>query len=130
MVDLDFSQLPEGWALTKITEVSAINPKFSNEEISDDTDVSFIPMRAVEELTGRIDLSLKKKIYAVKKGYTSFIDDDLLFAKITPCMENGKIAIVKGLKNGIGFGSTEFHVIRIDRLLNNKYFHCCPVEIT
>jgi type I restriction enzyme S subunit len=129
-MDLDFSQLPEGWALTKITEVSAINPKFSNEGISDDTDVSFIPMRAVEELTGRIDLSLTREINEVKKGYTSFIDDDLLFAKITPCMENGKIAIVKGLKNGIGFGSTEFHVIRIAKLLNNKYFFYYVIQDT
>jgi type I restriction enzyme, S subunit len=48
----------------------------------------------------------------VKKGYTPFQREDVLFAKITPCMENGKMAVVPELHNGIGFGSTEFHVLR------------------
>jgi len=54
----------------------------------------------------------KKKIKDVIKGYTYFKDGDVLLAKITPCFENGKRAIAKDLKNGIGFGSTEFHIIR------------------
>lgn len=71
-------------------------------------------MKSVEEQTGRIDLSISKQYVQVKKGYTPFINGDVIFAKITPCMENGKIAVVDNLKNGIGFGSTEFHVIRLD----------------
>ena len=55
-------------------------------------------MRNVEELTGNINLSETREYSKVKKGYTYFQDDDLIFAKITPCMENGKIAIVTGLK--------------------------------
>jgi type I restriction enzyme, S subunit len=53
-----------------------------------------------------------RKFREVKKGYTQFQDGDVLFAKITPCMENGKMAVVPVLKNGLGFGSTEFHVLR------------------
>ena len=49
----------------------------------------------------------------VRKGYTPFTDGDILWAKITPCMQNGKSCIVEGLPNGVGFGSTEFHVLRV-----------------
>jgi type I restriction enzyme S subunit len=122
MAEMALSQLPKGWIWTTLIEVSAINPKFSGEEISEDTNVSFVPMRSVEELSGRMDLSLTKQLREVKKGYTPFINGDLLFAKITPCMENGKIAIANDLKNGLGFGSTEFHVIRLPDLFNKKFF--------
>jgi type I restriction enzyme S subunit len=57
-------------------------------------------------------LSIIKQYEEVRKGFTHFLNGDLLFAKITPCMENGKVAVVSNLKNGVGFGSTEFHVIR------------------
>lgn len=77
-------------------------------------------MKCVKELTGRIDLSNTRKLSTVKKGYTPFIESDVLFAKITPCMENGKVAIAHNLKNGIGFGSTEFHVIRPQESLLRK----------
>ena len=66
-------------------------------------------MRCVEEMTGKIDLSIVKKYAGVRRGYTNFQDGDVLFAKITPCMENGKVAIVNGLVNGVGFGSTSSH---------------------
>ena len=68
-------------------------------------------MPAVSE-EGHIDCSIIKPYSEVKKGFTYFAEDDVLFAKITPCMENGKGAIAKGLSNGIGAGSTEFHVLR------------------
>jgi type I restriction enzyme S subunit len=69
-------------------------------------------MRSVDEVTGSILTLETKKFLEVKKGYTPFIDRDVIFAKITPCMENGKAALVSGLLNGHGFGSTEFHVLR------------------
>ncbi len=69
-------------------------------------------MPAVEPETGQINVSGTRKFGAVKKGYTPFREGDVLFAKITPCMENGKMAVVPALKNGLGFGSTEFHVLR------------------
>lgn len=61
---------------------------------------------------GHMDCSTLKPYAEVKKGFTYFAEKDVLFAKITPCMENGKGAIAKGLTNGIGAGSTEFHVLR------------------
>jgi type I restriction enzyme S subunit len=69
-------------------------------------------MAAVEAITGRMDTSRLRAYGEVKKGYTPFSEGDVLFAKITPCMENGKIAVAKGLENGSGCGSTEFHVLR------------------
>lgn len=78
-----------------------------------DTAVGFIPMEAVAD--GAIgDYTVRERPLAeVSKGYTRFVDGDVLWAKITPCMQNGKIALVDGLPNGIGFGSTEFHVLRV-----------------
>ena len=69
-------------------------------------------MPRVEAGTGAIDVSQTRSLEEVKKGYTSFREGDVLFAKITPCMENGKMAVVPPLKNSLGFGSTEFHVLR------------------
>lgn len=68
-----------------------------------------------------VDLTETRKFVEVRKGFTPFRDDDIIFAKITPCMENGKIAILSGLRNGVGFGSTEFHVIRLPKELPRKY---------
>lgn len=115
-------ELPGGWMWTRLGDIGTINPKTKGENIEDDTEVTFLPMRCVEELTGCFDLSFTKRFSEVKKGYTPFTDGDLIFAKITPCMENGKIAIVQGLKNGMGFGSTEFHVIRLSKIIPGKFF--------
>ena len=114
------ADLPEGWRCAKLVEVAEINPKLSK-NISDNVEVSFLPMKAVQEETGMIDLSITKKFEEVKRGYTSFINNDIIFAKITPCMENGKIAIVENLRNSLGFGSTEFHVIRLHEPKSIKY---------
>ncbi|PIV28961.1 MAG: restriction endonuclease subunit S, partial [Candidatus Altarchaeum sp. CG03_land_8_20_14_0_80_32_618] len=96
----------------KLSELCDINP--SKKEVKDfdiDTEVTFLPMASVSK-KGKIVYREKKKIKDVIKGYTYFKDGDVLLAKITPCFENGKRAIAKDLKNGIGFGSTEFHIIR------------------
>ena len=71
-----------------------------------------MPMPAVEAKSGEIDVSKIRRFIEVKKGYTPFQKNDVLFAKITPCMENGKMAVVPELQNNLGFGSTEFHVLR------------------
>lgn len=115
-------ELPEGWLWTRLREIGGINPSFIDEQSAEDTEVTFLPMKCVEELTGKIDLSLARRLSDVKKGYTPFINGDLLFAKITPCMENGKVAVARGLRNGIGFGSTEFHVIRLPESFPRDFF--------
>ena len=114
------SLLPKGWVWTKLGEIAEINPKLPMTAIQDNLTASFLPMKAVEEKTGRIDLSITKIFRDVKKGYTPFTNGDIIFAKITPCMENGKIAIVNNLTNGVGFGSTEFHVIRLGDPIEKK----------
>jgi type I restriction enzyme S subunit len=80
-------------------------------------------MPAVEAENGAIDVSFSRPFKEVKKGYTGFLEQDVLFAKITPCMENGKMAVVPKLINDIGFGSTEFHVIRARTGLSPKYIY-------
>ena len=111
------------WKNIPLREVTIINPR-PNKEIDDETLVSFIPMRCVEELSGHFSTDGNRKAGEVRKGYTSFKDGDVLFAKVTPCMENGKGAVMKGLTNGVGFGSTEFFVLRPTEALDANYlFH-------
>lgn len=95
--------------MAKLKEVCIINPKSPG--FPDDLKVSFVPMPKVGE-NGEFNPSDVKEYREVKKGFTYFQNGDVLFAKITPCMENGKGAIANGMKNGVGFGSTEFHVLR------------------
>lgn len=94
-----------------------LNPtKDEISKIDDATKVSFVEMANLHE-NGYISKMVDRPLEIVrKKGYTYFAENDIIIAKITPCMENGKCAIAKGLTNGIGFGSTEYHVIRT----NNK----------
>ena len=101
-----------GWGLQKIGDICEINPKKAKElKLHSELKISFVPMPAVSEY-GNIDATEIKTYEEVKSGFTYFAENDVLFAKITPCMENGKGCIARGLCNGIGFGSTEFHVIR------------------
>ena len=93
----------------RIIDVCDINPK--TQAIDDSIEVSFVAMSDVSE-DGKINTGIIRQYREVKKGFTCFREGDVLFAKITPCMENGKGALALGLKNGIGCGSTEFHVLR------------------
>lgn len=111
-----------GWGLIALGTVCCINPKKSEDKrLGIGVRLSFVPMPAVTE-TGEIDVSAIKTYEEVKTGFTYFAENDVLFAKITPCMENGKGAIAKGLYNGIGFGSTEFHVLRPVSGKTNPYW--------
>ena len=107
-----------------IAEVCLINPRISPSMASaKDRDVDFIAMANLGE-DGRITPNGTKKLGEVLKGYTFFQNGDVIVAKITPCMENGKAAYVHNLPNGIAFGSTEFHVIRANVLVNPRFlFH-------
>lgn len=95
-----------------LPEAVEINPKMERTKLADDMPVSFVPMAAVGAANGEIDASTVRPYREVKKGYTHFRDGDVLFAKVTPCMENGKMAVARQLEGGLGFGSTEFHVLR------------------
>lgn len=95
--------------MARLGDVCTINPRIKT--FQDDFMVSFVPMQNVSE-EGTVDASIIKYYGEVKKGFTYFQENDVLFAKITPCMENGKGGIARNLKNGVAFGSTEFHVLR------------------
>ena len=109
--------------LVPLSHAVEVNPKLDRSSLNDDLDVSFVPMAAVEPLSGGIDVSTVRKYAEVKKGYTHFRDGDILFAKVTPCMENGKMAIARKLVNGVGFGSTEFHVLRPRADVDARYIY-------
>jgi type I restriction enzyme S subunit len=78
-------------------------------------------MPEVDAETGTINGPPARPLSSVSKGYTYFQEGDVLFAKITPCMENGKSAVARDLVNGIGFGSTEFHVLRPSKAVLADY---------
>ncbi|MGB2728942.1 MAG: restriction endonuclease subunit S [Halobacteriota archaeon] len=105
--------LPKGWRWVKLGEVGEINPRRpKNFNRTHNAPTTFVPMVAVDEKTGTIAGPEVVPYSKVAKGYTHFEENDVLFAKITPSMQNGKHAIAKGLIDGVGFGTTEFHVLR------------------
>ncbi len=112
------------WEIKKLGDCCQVNPKKqSDSRLISGLKVSFVPMPAVSE-KGEIDASETRIYDDVKTGFTYFAENDVLFAKITPCMENGKGAVAVGLTNKIGFGSTEFHVLRpIDKISNSQWLY-------
>lgn len=109
----------KGFKMKKLGEVSEINPKKKEVNHLDmSLEVSFVPMEFIGT-KGQFNGSNTRFMGEVYKGFTYFKTDDVIFAKITPCMENGKGAIAKKLKNNIGFGSTEFHILRPKREVSN-----------
>lgn len=105
------SELPRGWVQVTFEDVAEINPRKSV-DLEPSEIVTFVPMAAVSEVSGTIIEGVPRPLHEVNRGYTQFADGDVIFAKITPSMENGKSAVANELENGIGFGSTEFHVLR------------------
>jgi len=114
-------ELPEGWVKAPIGQLIEINPKT---DLKDTDEVGFVPMSLIG--TGFLEaVRYETKLWKeVRKGYTHFQDGDVLLAKITPCFENGKGALVSGLPNGAGAGSTEYFVCRPKKgMLEAKYLH-------
>lgn len=110
------------WGLMKLSDCCEINPKKGEDHrLRSGLKVSFVAMSGISE-NGYIDSGEIKTYDEVKTGFTYFAENDVLFAKITPCMENGKGAVARGLCNGIGFGSTEFHVLRPIIQKTNPYW--------
>ncbi|MBK1681521.1 restriction endonuclease subunit S [Rhodocyclus tenuis] len=108
-LNLPAVELPPSWRWSRLLDLGEINPR---NLASDEAKAAFVPMAAVSEKHG-IAVGGKETDWAsISKGYTHFANGDVLLAKITPCFENGKAAVVSGLKHGIGSGSTEFHVFR------------------
>ena len=106
---------------SKLEDHIELNPN-KKELLNFNGNVSFLPMSNVSE-NGKINLSINRNIDDVRKGFTFFKDNDVIVAKITPCFENGKGAPVFGLLNGVGFGSTEFHVLRPKNTVNTVWLY-------
>ncbi len=104
------------WPMVEIGEVCNLNPRKSELNAFDGTRfVSFVPMADLGSNSMYFSPRHCKRLNEVGTSYTYFRDDDVLIAKVTPCFENGKAGIANGLSNGIGFGSSEFYVLRPER---------------
>ena len=109
------------YPLKKLGDCCELNPRRPNLTLKETDKVSFVPMPSVSE-NGYLQDVVDEEYGKVKKGFTYFENNDVLFAKITPCMENGKGAIAEGLTNNIGMGSTEFHVLRPIEGVSSPYW--------
>jgi type I restriction enzyme S subunit len=116
--------VPEHWNVSRLRFTALLNPsKNEVRQLPPETAVTFLPMEAIGE-DGSIDLSRERTIADVGEGYTFVRDGDVVLAKITPCFENGKGALMLGLQNGIGFGTTELIVVRpVAQKLSPSFLH-------
>ena len=114
----------DSWEYVELGNICKVNPKkIDTTDLSDDLEVSFFPMSALSEIYGEITEPQTRQLKEVRTGYTNFSEGDVVFAKITPCMENGKSAVIGKLVNDIGFGTTEFYVLRCGPKLYNFYLY-------
>ena len=112
-------EIPEGWSWCRLLTPVALDPK---NDADDETPASFLPMAAIEEgFCNRYHPEIRRW-KEIKKGFTQFADGDVVFAKISPCFENGKYFIASGLENGVGAGTTELYVLRSPSKCLNKKF--------
>ena len=118
------SPLPEGWRWVRLGEVCEINPpRPKNFTRPADASTTFVPMAAIDEKVGVISNPEIRSYSEISRGYTYFEEGDVLFAKITPCMQNGKHTIARSLIDGTGFGTTEFHVLRPNSEVMPEWIH-------
>ena len=107
--------------MVRLGDVAEVNPRRPKLDLAEETPVTFLPMTAVADDFLGI-LTRDQRLYReVAKGYTYFEEDDVLFSKITPCLQNGKHTLATELNGGFGFGTTEFHVVRAGKLATAKY---------
>ncbi len=112
--------------LMGIREICSINPSKNRVvNLSPDTRVSFVPMADLNEHRITFQPKEEKRLSEVAASYTYFEDNDVLLAKVTPCFENGKAGIARGLLNGIGFGSSEFYVLRPTKSILPEWIYFC-----
>ena len=117
----DDAELPDGWRMVRLGDVAAVNPTRPPLDYPPEGVVTFFPMSAIAEDFGGINEGELRAFQDVSKGYTYFEENDVLFAKITPCLQNGKHALATGLLGQFGFGTTEFHVVRAGRAVDNRF---------
>ncbi|WP_405154679.1 restriction endonuclease subunit S [Paenibacillus sp. FSL K6-0108] len=114
-------EIPEHWEVKRLKNVLALNPSKNEVDALKGLGVTFLPMENILA-PNEVNISITKNIEEVYSGYTYFKNNDLVVAKVTPCFENGNIAVMQNLKNSIGFGTTELHVLRA-KPKQNIYFY-------
>ena len=115
-------EIPGAWKVKKLKYAALVNPlKDDLHKISDEP-VVFLPMDKVSE-SGKIDCSIRKPVSSLWSSFTFFRKNDVIVAKITPCFENGKTALLNELATSVGFGSTEFHVLRPREQIDSKFLY-------
>src|SRR6185437_10254923 len=117
-----------GWERASLAALCKINPPLDRCVVNDAVEVNFVPMRAVESEGAGLVRPEARRYGEVKKGYTSFLSGDVIMAKITPCMENGKTTLVPNLPGAVCFGSTEFHVIRPETGISARWIAAFLVQ--
>jgi len=114
--------VPADWPPSRIRNVAQLSPTYSDDPPSPEEMCTVVPMESVSE-TGSIDVSSVAPFADINGGLTLFENRDVLFAKITPCMENGKGAFVNQVPTRYAFGSTEFHVLRANYAVDPKFLY-------
>ncbi|PFJ17071.1 restriction endonuclease [Bacillus cereus] len=115
-------EIPEHWLSMRLKNAILLNPNKSQVDLNSNQKVTFLPMENIIE-PGKIDVGLEKELSDVYSGYTYFKNEDIVMAKVTPCFENGNIAIANNLVNEVGFGTTELHVLRVREKQYNKFYY-------
>lgn len=120
-----YTNIGDGWEKKRLIDIFQIKPpkKEAREKLKDNDLVSFVPMEDLGISNKNLSLVKERKLKDVQGGYTYFSNNDVLLAKITPCFENGKLGIARNLKNGIGFGSSEYIVFRSNGKVDSDYLY-------
>lgn len=115
-------EIPDHWSVKRLKYVLELNPSKNEVKHYKDIDVTFLPMENILA-PNEVDYASIKTIEEVYSSYTYFKNNDLVIAKVTPCFENGNIAVMQGLVNNIGFGTTELHVLRAKTSQNINFYY-------
>ena len=106
------AQIPKGWRPVRLGEVADVNPRLPRLGVLSDARVTLMPIATIAGNSPGIITRESRPYFEVSAGYTYFEEIELLFSKITPCLQNGKHALATDLEGEFGFGTTEFHVVR------------------
>jgi len=115
------SGIARGWPMLSLEQIATVNP--TPARLDADTLINFVAMSAVDKTIGQITQPELRIVADLKGSYKQFCKGDVIFARITPCMQNGKTAVVSGLSTDYGYGSTEFHVVRPGDLVIGSWLH-------
>lgn len=130
------TQYPIGWKLSKIKYIAEFNPKYDYRDIPDDTEITYTPMEYIKN--GNFIQNTSKRS-ALSSSLTKYVEGDIVMAKVTPCFENGNIAVMENLVNFKGMGSSELFVLKTSDIyrkflfywLQNRYFvEACVATMT